>query len=116
MPVPSRGWNDPVRVCDSCKSKLMKSSANNEDNVPQGILLTLSIILNNKLLKSFSQFVVIFKKKKKPKLSEILPELNSSSGSNQFDSEAANVRVRKYGEVVLSTINSVASVLEYPKG
>jgi hypothetical protein len=44
---------------------------------------------------------------------EVQSELNSSSGSLQLDED---VRVRKYGEVLLNTISSVASVLEYPKG
>lgn len=30
MPVPSRGWADPVRVCNDCRDELKKNSENGE--------------------------------------------------------------------------------------
>lgn len=41
--------------------------------------------------------------------------MNSSVGDYRATDEQ-DIRVRKYGEVVYSTLSSVASVLEYPKG
>lgn len=30
LPVPSRGWNEPVRVCNDCRDELKKNSENGD--------------------------------------------------------------------------------------
>ncbi|XP_055684593.1 zinc finger FYVE domain-containing protein 1-like isoform X2 [Lutzomyia longipalpis] len=64
MPVPERGWTEPVRVCKSCKDELVKLE---------------------------------------------------KAGGYCGPINDANIRARRVGEAVISTLSSVASVLEYPK-
>lgn len=42
--------------------------------------------------------------------------INSPAGSIGNAMDEQDVRVRRYGEVVLNTLSTVKTVLEYPKG
>ncbi|GAB0091522.1 zinc finger FYVE domain-containing protein 1 [Sergentomyia squamirostris] len=76
MPVPERGWIEPVRVCNSCRDDLKKAEVSETND------------------------------------RESSPILGSGYCGPINDS---NIRARRVGEAVISTISSVASVLEYPK-
>ncbi|XP_059619752.1 zinc finger FYVE domain-containing protein 1-like isoform X2 [Phlebotomus argentipes] len=79
MPVPERGWIEPVRVCNSCRDYLAKAEAgetNHRESSPSS------------------------------------PVVGSGYCGPIDDS---NIRARRVGEAVISTLTSVASVLEYPK-
>lgn len=85
MPVPSRGWNEPVRVCNSCRDELLWARGNNGDT--NGIAAAID--------------------------DEIEQDLTSSTGNNNPGD--GDVLARKYGEVVLNTLSNLGAVLEYPK-
>lgn len=76
MPVPTKGWDTPVRVCDICRENMLRLQA------PTSAL--------NKTVQSATNE-------------------DGTPGEN-------DVLVRKYGEAVINTLSTVASVLEYPKG
>ncbi|XP_058119131.1 zinc finger FYVE domain-containing protein 1-like isoform X2 [Anopheles coustani] len=88
MPVPSRGWNYPVRVCNSCWNDgrnggsvggaAHDGTAGSNGNDPEDL------------------------------------QRRHQNGGDGVD-EANNILVRRYGEVVINTISNIGAVLEYPK-
>lgn len=87
MPVISRGWSDPVRVCSGCREDLQRQQWTNGDTNGG----TVAAMIDE----------------------EIEQDLTSSTGNNNPGD--GDVLVRKYGEVLINTLSNLGAVLEYPK-
>uniref|UniRef100_A0A182PRI1 FYVE-type domain-containing protein n=1 Tax=Anopheles epiroticus TaxID=199890 RepID=A0A182PRI1_9DIPT len=90
MPVPSRGWNYPVRVCNSCWN----------DGRNGGTIGTDGGVGVNGMASNGNH--------------HHQPEQMHRNSGNGID-EANNILVRRYGEAVINTISNIGAVLEYPK-
>uniref|UniRef100_A0A182VZ38 FYVE-type domain-containing protein n=1 Tax=Anopheles minimus TaxID=112268 RepID=A0A182VZ38_9DIPT len=89
MPVPIRGWNYPVRVCNSC----WNDGRNGGTVGAEGSPATNGVTSNG----------------------NHQPEQPHRNSSGNGIDEANNVLVRRYGEAVINTISNIGAVLEYPK-
>uniref|UniRef100_A0A182N464 FYVE-type domain-containing protein n=1 Tax=Anopheles dirus TaxID=7168 RepID=A0A182N464_9DIPT len=92
MPVPSRGWNYPVRVCNSCWNDGRNGGTLGDVPMP--------VAQNGTASNGNHQ----------PDQTHRM----SGSAGNGID-EANNILVRRYGEAVINTITNIGAVLEYPK-
>ncbi|XP_055699994.1 zinc finger FYVE domain-containing protein 1-like isoform X1 [Phlebotomus papatasi] len=105
MPVPERGWTEPVRVCNSCRDELLKAEVAGKTSVTIvdfGILTSCMVSLGNNFLSTDVE----------TNHRESSPIVGGGFCGPVDDS---NIRARRVGEAVISTLTSVASVLEYPK-
>uniref|UniRef100_A0AAG5CYQ5 FYVE-type domain-containing protein n=1 Tax=Anopheles atroparvus TaxID=41427 RepID=A0AAG5CYQ5_ANOAO len=114
MPVPSRGWDYPVRVCNSCwnDGRTARSGAGGGD----GGGGTNGTTANGNDPQEHQQQRHQNGDRERTTATTEPPDLllTSSSAGDGVD-EANNILVRRYGEVVINTISNIGAVLEYPK-
>uniref|UniRef100_A0A182K6C3 FYVE-type domain-containing protein n=1 Tax=Anopheles christyi TaxID=43041 RepID=A0A182K6C3_9DIPT len=91
MPVPGRGWNYPVRVCNSCWNDGRNGGTLATDGLAGAGVNGMASNGNHHQ-----------------------PEQMHRNAGNGID-EANNILVRRYGEAVINTISNIGAVLEYPK-
>ncbi|XP_053659634.1 zinc finger FYVE domain-containing protein 1-like [Anopheles marshallii] len=110
MPVPSRGWNYPVRVCNSCWNDGRNGGTLGVDGAPavNGIASN----GNHQQEQPHRNSDRVIDEQDLTDDADLL--VTSSSAGNGID-EANNVLVRRYGEAVINTISNIGAVLEYPK-
>ncbi|XP_058057263.1 zinc finger FYVE domain-containing protein 1-like [Anopheles bellator] len=119
MPVPSRGWNYPVRVCNSCWNELRTGGGGTVDG---GVGATNGITANGGSdLEHNHRSQSTDRDREQVSNDSADPVLTSSptgsagGNNNNGVDEANNVLVRRYGEAVINTISNIGAVLEYPK-
>ncbi|XP_068159522.1 zinc finger FYVE domain-containing protein 1-like isoform X1 [Drosophila tropicalis] len=86
VPVPARGWHQPVRVCNDCHQHLQRKSDATPDSQDK------------------AEFI------------HCNSNLTIAHTGSRPTNEDGDILVRKYGETIYNTISTVASVaIEYPK-
>uniref|UniRef100_A0A182R6A3 FYVE-type domain-containing protein n=1 Tax=Anopheles funestus TaxID=62324 RepID=A0A182R6A3_ANOFN len=110
MPVPSRGWNYPVRVCNSCWN-----DGRNGGTVGTDSAATANGIASNGNHQTEQPHRISDRDIDEQELTDDADLLVTSSSAGNGIDEANNVLVRRYGEAVINTISNIGAVLEYPK-
>ncbi|XP_035897339.1 zinc finger FYVE domain-containing protein 1-like isoform X2 [Anopheles stephensi] len=111
MPVPIRGWNYPVRVCNSCWNDGRNGGTMGADGPA-----TNGVTSNGNHHQLDQPQRNADRELDAQQLTDDADHLlvTSSSAGTGID-EANNVLVRRYGEAVINTITNIGAVLEYPK-
>ncbi|XP_041787758.1 zinc finger FYVE domain-containing protein 1-like isoform X2 [Anopheles merus] len=123
MAVPSRGWNYPVRVCNSCWNDGRNGGTVGTEGLagPGAAVNGMTSNGNHHPHHRHHSPEQTHRNAEREELAEqaltdeadlLVP--SSSAGNNGID-EANNVLVRRYGEAVINTISNIGAVLEYPK-
>ncbi|XP_049531649.1 zinc finger FYVE domain-containing protein 1-like isoform X2 [Anopheles darlingi] len=109
--VPSRGWNYPVRVCNSCWNELRNGG------VPAGATAAAVVGMHNgdNANGDDADDQEHQQQHRQCNGGGSGNMNNNHNNNNNGVDEANNVLVRRYGEAVINTISNIGAVLEYPK-
>ncbi|XP_053670166.1 zinc finger FYVE domain-containing protein 1-like [Anopheles nili] len=119
MPVPCRGWNYPVRVCNSCWNDGRNGGTIGEGTGGGRGLNGVPSSNGNHQPEQPHQHHRPDRELEERACTDDDADLlvtSSSAGTTGSDiDEANNILVRRYGEAVINTISNIGAVLEYPK-